>query len=117
MSRKNRTSSFVPTTPTAMFDVWKFSTMATELWSTALSTINARTSLWETKSPFDPKMMQENQRMVSEKLAASWEVGLEFQKAWMNMLSGGQTPWWTTGQRTMKPLHKRTTANAKRLSK
>ena len=116
MRKNTRMSAIVPTTPTAMFDVFKLGNMATELWATALSTINSRVFLWETKSPLDPKMMKENQRMVSEKLAASWEVGMEMQKAWMNMLSGGKTPWWKTGQRTIKPLHKRTTANAKRLS-
>jgi hypothetical protein len=100
-----------------MFDVWKLGTMALETWSTAFTTINSRTKMWETKSPFDPKMMLENHRMVSEKLAASWEIGFEMQKAWMKMLSGGQTPWWTTGRRTIKPLHRRTTANSKRLSR
>ncbi|MCL1477622.1 hypothetical protein MIH18_19240 [Marinobacter sp. M3C] len=117
MSNKSRISLIVPATPAAISDVWKLSQMATEFWSSAFSTINSRVLLWETKSPLDPTMMQENQRMVNEKRAASWEVGLEVQKAWLNMLSGGQTPWWTTGQRTLKPLHQRTTANAKRLSK
>ena len=118
MRKQTRMSALVPMSPAAMFDVWKLSTMALEMWATAFSTINARTDLWQTQSPFDPKMMLENQRMVMEKLAASWEVGTQMQKAWMNMLGGGRmTPWWTTGQRTLKPLHKRTTANARRLSK
>lgn len=117
MMRKNlRMSAMFPMTPTAMFDVWKLGTMTIEMWSTAFSTINSRTEMWETKSPCDPRMMVENQRMVAEKLAASWEVGFEMQKAWMNMLSGGQTPWWKTGRCTLKPLHRRTTANSKRLS-
>ena len=117
MSNKIPVSSIVPVTPSAMFDVWKLGQMATEFWCSAFFTINSRMLLWEMKSPLDPSMMQENQRMVNEKMAAGWEVGQEVQKAWLNMLSGGQTPWWTTGQRTLKPLHQRTTANAKRLSK
>ncbi len=117
MSKKGRRSSIVPATPAAVVDVWKLGHMTRELWSSAFSTINSRTLLWKTKSPFDPKMIQENQRMVAEKLAAGWEVGLEVQKAWLNILLGGQTPWWTTGRRTLKPLHQRTKANAKRLSK
>lgn len=112
MRKKTCMSAMIPMTPTAMFDVWKLGTMAIEMWSTAIVTINSRTKMWETQSPFDPKMMRENLRMVTEKVAASREVGSAVQKA---ILSGGRTPWWTTGQRTLQPLHKRTTANSKRL--
>jgi len=117
MSNQRRILSVVPTTPAAVTEVWKLGQMTSEFWSSAFSTIKSRTFLWEAKSPLDPKMIHENQRMVTEKLAASWEVGLEVQKAWLNILLGGQTPWWTTSRRSLKPLHKRTTANAKRLSK
>jgi hypothetical protein len=117
MSNQRRVISVIPTTPAAVTDVWKLGQMTAEFWSSAFSTIKSRTLLWGKKSPLDPKMIQENQQMVTEKLAASWEVGLEVQKTWLNILLGGQTPWWTTSRRSLKPLHKRTTANAKRLSK
>jgi len=117
MSNKRRVFSVIPSTPAAVSDVWKLGQMTFDFWSSAFSTINSRTLLWKTKSPLDPKMIQENQRMVTEKLAATWKVGLEVQKAWLNILLGGQTPWWISSRRSLKPLHKRTTANAKRLSR
>ncbi|WP_233266451.1 hypothetical protein [Cobetia sp. L2A1] len=109
--------SMVPTTPAAMFDVWKLGTTSVELWSTTLSTIFSRTQLWGTQSPLDPKMIVENQKMVSEKIAASWEMWFVMQKAWSSAMTGGKVaPWWTTGTQFIKPLHKRTTANSRRLS-
>ncbi|MDO6788117.1 hypothetical protein Q4589_10995 [Cobetia marina] len=117
MTQQPTWSELVPTTPAAMFDVWKLGTTSVEMWSTAMSTIMSRTQLWGTQSPLDPKMIAENQKMVSEKIAASWEMWFVMQKAWMNAMSGGKVvPWWTTGTQFIKPLHKRTTANSRRLS-
>ena len=108
--------SLMPTTPVAMFDIWKVGIMAFELWSTSLSTITMRNHLWQTQPFFSPKMMQENQRMVTEKLEASMEAGLVMQKALLNSMSGKQAPWWVTSQRTMKPYHQRSSANSRRLA-
>jgi hypothetical protein len=54
--------------------------------------------------------------MVTEKLAALWHTGLEVQMAWLDMLPGGHTPWWTTSLRILEPLQKRVIDNSKRLS-
>ena len=115
----NRTSTltFMPTTPVAMFDVWKVGVMAFELWSTSLSTITMRNHLWQTQPFFSPKMMQENQRMVTEKLEASMEAGLVMQKALINSMNGQLAPWWITSKHTMKPYHQRSSANSRRLAK
>jgi hypothetical protein len=107
----------MPTTPLAMFDVWKAGLMAFELWSTSLSTITMRNHLWQTQPFFSPKMMKENQKMVTEKLEASIEAGLEMQKALFNSMNGQLAPWWVTSQRTMKPYHQRSSANSRRLAK
>ncbi len=115
MTKSIRNSKIIPTTPSAALDVFRLGTQTFEMWFSAAATINARVGLWMTTSPFDAEMIKENRRMVSEKLEASREIGLEMQKARKNMLTGGQTPWWTTSNRTLKPLHKRTTANSKRL--
>lgn len=109
--------SLIPTTPMAMFDVWKVGIMAFELWSTSLTTITMRQHLWQTQPFLSPQMMQENQRMITEKLEASMEAGLVIQKALFNSMSGRQAPWWVTSQRTMKPYHQRSSANSKRLAK
>ncbi len=106
----------MPTTPVAMFDAWKVGQMAFELWSTSLSTITMRNHLWQTQPFFSPKMMQENQRMVTEKLEARMEAGLVMQKALFNSMNGQMAPWWVTSQRTMKPYHRRSSANSRRLA-
>lgn len=109
--------SLIPNTPLAMFDIWKVGLMAFELWSTSLSTITMRNHLWQTQPFFSPKMMKENQKMVTEKLEASMEAGLEMQQALFNSMNGQLAPWWITSQRTMKPYHTRSSANSRRLAK
>ena len=79
--KRTSSLSLMPTTPVAMFDVWKVGLMAFELWTTSLSTITMRQHLWQTQPFFSPKMMLENQRMVTEKIEASMEAGLVMQKA------------------------------------
>ncbi|MBB3191991.1 hypothetical protein [Halomonas cerina] len=91
--------------------------MALELWTTSLETIAMRHRLWHTLSPASPRMLQENQRMVSEKLEASLEIGVELHRAILGAVNGRPTPWWVTGRRTLGPLHRRTTANSHRLSR
>ncbi|CAN0570497.1 unnamed protein product, partial [Ectocarpus sp. 12 AP-2014] len=96
--KRTTTSPMLPTTPLAMFDIWKAGIMAFELWSTSLSTITLRNHLWQTQPFFSPKMMQENQKMITEKLEASMEAGLEMQKALLNSMNGNLAPWWITSQ-------------------
>lgn len=114
---RNNQFPVFPMNPADMFDVWKAGVTAFELWATAISTIGQRQALWSTQAPSDLKMIKENQRMVTEKLEACVEVGFEMQKAMLSMAAGQFSPWWITSQRTMKPLHRRTTANSRRLSK
>ncbi|MGO2243225.1 MAG: hypothetical protein ACTH5D_15850 [Halomonas sp.] len=114
--KRSSTLPLVPTTPVAMFDIWKVGLMACELWSTSLSTITMRNHLWQTQPFFSPKMMQENQRMVTEKLEANMEAGLVMQKALFSSMNGQLAPWWVTSKRTMKPYHQRSSANSRRLA-
>lgn len=107
----------VPMTPTAMMDVWKVGVMAFELWTSSVFTIAMRNNLWYTQVPTSAKMMAENQRMVTEKLEAGMETGLEMQKAMLGMFTGRQTPWWVTTRRTMTPYHRRSSANSRRLAR
>ncbi|WP_043530919.1 hypothetical protein [Litchfieldella xinjiangensis] len=106
-----------PLSPAHAFDVWRVGVMAFELWTSSVSTIAMRNNLWYTQAPFSPRMITENQRMVTEKIEASMETGLEMQKAWLGMFSGKQTPWWETTRLTMTPYHRRSSANSRRLSK
>lgn len=108
---------FVPVTPAAMLDVWKVGVMSFELWSTSFMTIAMRHNLWFTQVPTSAKMLAENQRMVTEKIEASMETGLEMQKAMLGVFTGKQTPWWVTTRRTMTPYHRRSSANSRRLAR
>ncbi len=117
MNSTPRLPPLVPFTPAALFGAWKVGVIAFELWSTSLATIAMRSQLWATQAPTSARMMKENQRMVTEKLDGGLEVGLELQKAWFGMLFGQSSPWWITGHRTLKPLHRRTTANSRRLAR
>lgn len=116
MSNKNRVPSLIPLTPLAMLDAYKVGVMAMEMFSSAFSTIALRNNMWLTQPPTSAAMIEENQSMVTEKLQAGMEVGLEMQKNLLNMSSGKFYPWWVTGRRALRPLHRRTTANSRRLS-
>lgn len=110
-------SSTTSTTPLAMFDMWQAGFMAFELWSSSLSTIAMRQQMWQTQPFFSPSMMRENQRMVTEKMEASIEAGLVMQKTLLSAMNGHYAPWWVTSQKTMKPYHRRSSANSRRLTR
>ncbi|RUR32982.1 hypothetical protein [Vreelandella nanhaiensis] len=109
--------ALMPMSPVAMLDVWKVGIMAIELWTSSFSTITQRNQLWQTQPFFSPRMMKENQRMVTEKLEASMEAGFAMQKAFLNMLGGQHAPWWVTSRQAMQPYHRRSSANSKRLAR
>lgn len=115
--KATQTPDAVPFSPAAMFDVWKVGVMAFELWATSLSTIAMRNHLWYTQQPTSARMVKENQQMVTEKLEAAMEVGLEMQKAMLGMYAGQYSPWWVTSHKALLPYHRRTTANSRRLSR
>ncbi|MGP9666150.1 hypothetical protein ACT3TY_16200 [Halomonas sp. AOP22-C1-8] len=110
-------TALIPMPPFAMMATWKVGLMAFELWTSSLSTINQRNQLWQTQPFFSPKMMKENQRMVTEKLEASMEAGFAMQKTLLNMLSGQHVPWWVTSRQAIQPYHLRSSANSRRLSR
>lgn len=116
MCEINRLSAIIPMTPDARSDARKLGEMLLDTGPAALSTIGLRVSMLATHAPLNPKMILENRRMVTEKLSALWDTGLEVQRAWLDILSGTHTPWWTTGLRILEPLHKRAVENSKRLS-
>lgn len=109
--------ALAPMSPMAIFDAWKVGLMAFELCTTSWSTITMRNQLWQTQPFFSPKMMKENQRMISEKLDASMEAGLAMQKTLFNMLRGQYAPWWVTSRQAIQPYHRRSRANSSRLSR
>ncbi|MBZ5489203.1 hypothetical protein HW452_16910 [Halomonas aquamarina] len=109
--------ALIPMSPFALLDVWQVSVMAFELWTSSFSTIARRNQLWQTQPFFSPRMMKENQRMVTEKLEASMEAGLAMQKTFLDMLDGRHAPWWVTSRQAMQPYHQRSSANSRRLAR
>ncbi len=70
----------MPTTPLAMFDVWKAGLMAFELWTTSLSTITMRNHLWQTQPFFSPNMMKENQKWSPKNSKPAWKLASKCRK-------------------------------------
>ncbi len=99
-------------------EAWRLGWMISEMWMTSAYNVMSRTS-WLSgampgSSPTGRAAMSEWQRMWSEKLMASMEVGLELQRASYKMMLGSFNPW-QVGSRTIAPLHRRSVSNSRRL--
>lgn len=101
-------------------DFFRLGVMQSELFWSSMSTISYRQQSWFTTAPLSTESLVENQRMVWEKIQA----GLEMQQQWQRLF--WSTPWtsstslnWSdvisSQEKLIKPFHKRSTANAKRL--
>jgi hypothetical protein len=94
--------------------------MVYEMWFASAYNIASRTS-WLSGSrpgsdPTGTAALHEWQRMWTEKMCAGVEVGMEMQRAGMELMLGRFNPL-TSGQRLVGPLHQRTVSNTKRLSR
>ncbi len=99
------------------FDTWRLGTMWVEMWLSASTTIMWRSWDWMLGWPApDRRLESENKRMVEEKVAAAMEVNLAWMKLASSMWSGRWNPW-ISGKRMLLPLHRKTTANARRLTR
>ena len=96
-------------------DVWRLGLMAVELGTAAVTTIMLRNWNWAVKWPYpDRRLKTEGNRMVVEKVAAAMEVTTEWQRAAFSAWSGAFNPW-RSGRKVLSPLHRKATANARRL--
>ena len=100
-------------------EAWRLGWMFSEMWATSAYNVMSRTS-WLSgttpgASPTGKAAMGEWQRMWSEKLLASVEVGIEVQRAGYQMMLGRFNPW-QTGSRMLAPLHRRSVSNSRRLA-
>lgn len=116
MRQTSALDPLMPFSPAALSGIWSVSLMTYELWTSSLSTIALRNNLWCTRVPTSPTMLDENQRMVTEKLDAGIEVAAQLQQSLFSLCTGTYAPWWETGQRTLEPYHRRSTANSRRLA-
>jgi hypothetical protein len=96
-------------------DAWRLGMMAMELGTAAVTTIMLRNWNWVVKWPIpDRRLNAEGNRMVAEKMAAAMEVTAAWQLAVFGALSGTFNPW-HSGRKVLTPLHRKATANARRL--
>lgn len=104
-----------PTTTAAPWDAWRLGWMVGELWMTSAYNIASRTSWLSTADPTGAAAWREWHRMLSEKMVASFEVGMEIQRASYDFWAG-RFDIWRHGTRVLRPLHQRTVSNSKRLA-
>lgn len=87
---------------------------------TSAFNIAARTSWLGGMTPgADPTgnaALKEWQRMWTEKLFAGWELGFEMQRAGLDLTLGHFDPA-RSGSRMLRPYHRRTTGNSRRLAR
>lgn len=96
-------------------DIWRLGLMAVELGMAAVTTIMLRNWNWAVKWPYpDRHLKTEGNRMVVEKVAAAMEVTAEWQRVAFSAWSSAFNPW-RSGRKVMSPLHRKATANARRL--
>lgn len=100
-------------------EAWRLGWMVSEMWMTSAYNVMNRTS-WLSgalpgSSPTGKAAMGEWQRMWSEKLMASMEVGLVMQRASYEIMAGSFNPW-QIGSRMLAPLHRRSVSNSRRLA-
>jgi hypothetical protein len=109
-------SSF--STPTAsVLDAWRFGQMVTELWTGAVTTIVRRNLNWAVNWNHPKRRVTaEERRMVAEKIAAAMEVYTAWLRLAFSMFSGEFNPW-RSGRKLLAPLHRKATANARRLAR
>jgi len=98
-------------------DAWRLSMMAVELGTAATTTILLRNWNWAVKWPNpDRRLNAEGNRMIVEKIAAAIEITAEWQRAAFSAWSGAFNPW-RSGRKVLAPLHRKATANARRLTR
>lgn len=102
---------------TQMTDALRLGLMALELGTAAATTIMLRNWHWVVTWPnSDRNSTAEGNRMVVEKLAAAVEVSAAWQRMFLGSWSGVLNPW-RSGQKILAPLHRKATANARRLAR
>ena len=98
-------------------DAWRLSMMAVELGTAAVTTIMLRNWSWAVNWPNpDRRLKAEGERMITEKITAAMEVTAALQRAAFGVWFGPFNPW-RSGRKILIPLHRKATANARRLTR
>ena len=107
----------ISTAKNPALDAWRLSMMAVELGTAAVTTIILRNWYWAVNWPNpDRRLNAEGKRMIAEKITATMEVTAALQRAAFGAWSGTFNPW-RSGRKILIPLHRKATANARRLTR
>jgi hypothetical protein len=102
------------------WEAWRLGWIWSELMATSAFNIWSRSAWLGGMAPgFDPTggaAMREWQRMWSEKVYAGLDLGLEMQRAGLDLAMGRFDPWRATA-RMLGPYHSRATRNSRRLAR
>jgi len=98
------------------WEAWRLGWVASELWMTSAYDLMSRTNWLTGADPSRSAARQDWQRLWGEEVAAGLEVAMEVQRAGYELWFGRFNPWHTS-RRVLRPLHRRTTANARRLAR
>lgn len=99
-----------------LYDYVRINQMTMQTWTACLQTISLRAELISTNSPLSTRVMEENLRMSTEKISASFEIYSQLHLSTLDMYAGRFNPL-TTWEKMLKPINKKAVTNAQRLSK
>ncbi len=110
-------AAYVSSGKNSTIDAWRLGMMAVELWAAAVTTIMLRNRDWAANWPnTDQHSSAEGKRMIDEKISAAAEVNSAWLRAAFGIWSGPFDPW-RSGRKILAPLHRKATANARRLTR
>jgi hypothetical protein len=97
------------------WEAWRLGWMMSELWMTSAYTIMSRTNWLAGADPTRGAPLREWQRMWNEKMSAGLEVAIEVQRAGTDLVLG-RFDAVESSRRMLRPLHRRTVSNSRRLA-
>ena len=98
------------------WEAWRLGWMVSEFWMTSAYTIMSRTNWLAGADPTQGAPLREWQRMWNEKMTAGLEVAMEMQRAGTDLVLG-RFDAVQSGTRVLRPLHRRTVSNSRRLAR
>ena len=100
----------------SMNDYLRVNQMAMQTWTACMQTICLRSEMMSTHSPFSPRVINENIKMSTEKIAASFEVYSQLQASTYDIYHGKYDPL-SAWENLLMPINKKAVKNAQRLSR
>ena len=97
-------------------DCLRVNQLTMQTWTACLQTISLRTELLSSNSPLSHKVITENVKMSTEKVAATFEIYTQLQASTYDLYQGKFNPL-TAWENVLEPINKKAIGNARRLSR